>query len=160
MLILSGLSTLLVGILAVTAWAAPASSILDPVDNSAPVPRPRNFATQLLGSEPQENDRNGRLPAAVPARVNTLPLKRKDRRWKGLFSRDDACSPQTTTTCSGGNGTGFACSGCSTCCPAASGGFQCCQSGFRCCITSTGAGSCCPDDGSSCADGGCGVDPG
>ncbi|OIW24634.1 hypothetical protein CONLIGDRAFT_101303 [Coniochaeta ligniaria NRRL 30616] len=161
MLIPTGLSTLLVGISAVTGLAAPSSPTFAPGDSSAPIPRPRNLIARILrSSEVQDHDCNGKLPASVPAQLISVPLRRRDRRWTGLFSRDDGCSPETTTVCSGSNGTGFACSGCSTCCPATNGGYQCCQQGFRCCLTSTGAGSCCPDDGSSCAEGGCGSIPG
>jgi hypothetical protein len=161
MLILTGWSTLLMGISAVTTWAAPSSLTFDPVDSSAPIPRPRNLVARIFRpAEVQDHDQNGKLPASVPAQLYPLPLSKRDRRWKGPLSRDDGCSPEAATVCSGGNGTGLACSGCSTCCPAAKGGFQCCQQGFRCCVTSTGGGSCCPDDRSTCAAGACGIAPG
>lgn len=148
------------GISAVTSWAAPSSPTFAPVGSRAPISRGRNPIPRILSStEVQDHDRNGRLPASVPSQLTSLLRRKRDRRWTGLFSRDDGCSQETTTVCSGRNGTGLVCSGCSTCCPAANGGFQCCQQGFRCCVTSTGAGSCCPDDGSSCA-GDCGSSPG
>jgi hypothetical protein len=161
MLILTGLSTPLVGILAVTARTAPSSPISDPVDRNAPIPRPHSFVSRLLRSgEVQDYDRNTRSQSAVQAQLASLPLRRRDRRWNGLFSRVGRCLPETTTVCSGREGTGLICSGCSTCCPAAEDGYQCCQQGFKCCTTTTAAGACCPDDGSSCVDGVCGTSPG
>jgi hypothetical protein len=148
MLILPGLSTLLVGISAATTWAAPSSSALGEDDESASLSHPGTRGSHIIASDDvQDHNRTGHWEVSVPAQLVNLRLRNRARRWKGLSSRELSCSPETTTVCSGGNGTGLGCSGCSTCCPAAEGGFQCCQQGFRCVVSATGAGTCGPDDG-------------
>jgi len=85
----------------------------------------------------------------LPAQPTSLPLRRRGRRWAGLFPRADGCTQETTAVCSGSNGTALVCSGCSKCCLAADGGYQCCQEGLKCCTTSTGVPSCCAGDGTT-----------
>jgi hypothetical protein len=119
------------------------------------------FNTSALAAYVEDYRSQHVLPPRIPAhRIkvgSSQPLVRSEGILAGnkIQIRQATC-PATPTVCSQGTGgEGFACSGCSTCCPDSAGGFQCCQQGSQCCVDSNGIGSCCPTQGGMCGNNGC-----